>query len=86
MLKDCFLPGTNFSGVLPEENNNDMFCCNNFMIIKDQNVWMNSFKNQFLQELLKCFSCEWGNQTEWGIILYKRTDDNHKFQKIFVSK
>ena len=34
-LKDCFLPGTNFSGVLPEENDNDMFCCNNSMIIKD---------------------------------------------------
>ncbi len=32
ILKDCFLPGTNFSGVLPEENEDDMFCCNNSVI------------------------------------------------------
>ncbi len=49
------------------------------MIIKDQNVWINSFKDQFLHELLKNVSCEWGDQTEWGIILCKRTYDNHKF-------
>ena len=37
-LKDYFLPGTNFSGVLPEENDNDRICFNNSMIIKYQNV------------------------------------------------
>ncbi len=40
MLKDCFLPGTNFSGVLPEENDDGMFCCNKSMKMKDQNVWI----------------------------------------------
>ncbi len=64
ILKDCFLQGTNLSPVLPEENDDDMFYCNNSMIIKDQNVCMNSFKNQLLQELLKNVSCESGNQTE----------------------
>lgn len=34
ILKDCFLPGTNFSGVLPEEKDDEMLCCNNSMIIK----------------------------------------------------
>ncbi len=79
ILKDCFLQGTNLSPVLPEENDDAMFYCNNSMIIKDQNVCMNPFKNQLLQELLKNVSCESGNQTEWGIILCeKKTDDNHE--------
>jgi hypothetical protein len=64
ILKDCFLQGTNLSPVLPEENDDAMFYCNNSMIIKDQNVCMNPFKNQLLQELLKNVSCESGNQTE----------------------
>ena len=38
MLKDCFLPGTNFSGVLPEGYVDGMFCCNKSIKRKDQNV------------------------------------------------
>ena len=46
--KDCFLPGTNFSDVPLEENDDDMFCCNNSKIIKNQNVRINSFQYQLL--------------------------------------
>ncbi len=38
ILKDYHLPGTTFSGILPEGYDDDMFCCNNSKIIKDQNV------------------------------------------------
>ena len=54
-LNDCLLPGTTFSGLPPEGNGDDMFCCNNPMIINDQNVWTNFFKPSFWKNYKKMF-------------------------------
>ncbi len=57
ILKDCFLPGPNFSGVLQEELDDNMNCCIYSMIVKNQDGCMNSFK-LLLQESHKNISCE----------------------------
>ena len=56
--KDCFLPGISFSGVIPQELEDDMLCCNNSMIKIHTNVCMMSFINQFWKDVFKNVSCE----------------------------
>ncbi len=62
--KDCGLPGISFSGVLPQELEDDMLCCNNSMIIIITDVCITSFKSQFSHAAFKNVSCEMGNQRE----------------------
>ena len=62
--KDCGLPRISFSGVLPQELEDDMLCCNNAMMIIITNVCRTSFKSQYSQSEFKNVSCEIGNQRE----------------------
>ncbi len=62
--ENCFLPGISFSGVLPQDLDDDMLCCNNSMITIDTKVCMTSFYHQFWQDSFYYVSCEQGNQSE----------------------